>query len=155
MNDHDSIDSLRQAAGALVGQRVWGPKLGIGSFLTLVFGARRTEAEPSGIDHGEFHLWVYCAAWRVDSRGTMVVASEDDREAIKSRIPQLDGRTVEGVMISDSLEFIVQFDGYLRLSVFPIFTEGFEHWILFLPSGDAYAAGPGSTWTLERKTAAR
>ncbi len=155
MSDKASLDPLRRAAETLVGQTAWGPKLGIGSFLTVEFGARRAATEPSGVDHGEFHLWAYCAAWRLDSGDAMVVASEDERDTIKARVPQLDGRAVEGAVVSDTLEFVVSFDGGLRLSVFPIFSEGFEHWILFLPTGDVYTAGPGSTWTVETKPAPR
>ena len=50
---------------------------------------------------------------------------------------------------NDSLELTVGFDDGAVLRAFPIFTEGFEHWMVFAPNGFVYTAGPGSTWTAE------
>lgn len=152
MSDQGSLDALRDVADSLVGQTSWDARLGIGSFLTIEFGARRPPSGPSGIEHGEFHLWAYCVAWRVDADGAMVVASEDDRDDIKNAIHRLNGRVVQDVIVSDALELDLAFDDGMRLALFPIFSQGFEHWILFVPSGDVYTAGPGTTWTVDRKT---
>lgn len=144
-----SLETLRAAAASLVGETAWAARLGIGSFLTVEFGDRRPASTPSGNPHGEFHLWAYCAAWRIDEGDAIVIASEDDRERITDAIRRLDGRVVEDVSVSDTLELVVHFDEGVRLALFPIFSRGFEHWMLFVPAGEVYTAGPGTTWTVE------
>lgn len=66
----------------LVGQRCWRARRGHGTFLTLELGAPVSELLPSGraVIHGEWHLWLYCCAWTLGSRGRRL--ARWDRESV-------------------------------------------------------------------------
>jgi hypothetical protein len=141
-------DPLRELLRTLVGRDAWEPRLGIGSFLTLEVGPE-AEEQASGPPHGEYHLWIYCSAWRLDHGADLLCGSEDDRDRIANVITRLDGRTVTAAEVSDSLDLTVSFDDGSSLRAFPIFSDGYEHWMIFAPNGYVYTAGPGSTWTAD------
>jgi hypothetical protein len=134
--------ALRELVQSMVGRPAWSPALGIGSYLTLEVGARAGT-------HGEYHVWLYCTAWRLDRGAELLCGSEDDRGAITKAIAVMDGRTVAAAGVSDSLELTLGFDDGTVLRAFPIFSRGYEHWMVFAPNGYVYTAGPGSIWTAE------
>ncbi len=147
---------LRELLAYLAGRRAWSPRLGIGSFLTLEIGeatAPSTTRRGREVTHGEYHMWVYCSAWRIDLGSEILCGSEDDREHIETTIARLDGRTVVGAETSDAFELTVRFDDTTTLRTFPIFSAGYEHWMVFAPNGFVYTAGPGSTWSAEPQRA--
>lgn len=146
------VAQIEQHLAGLVGREVWGPRLGVGSFITLELGERQTRTvRGRETTHGEWHLWVYCSAWRIDGEEDVVVASEDAREEIPDRLERLDGRRVSGVSVAaPSLELTVAFDDGLTLRVFPIFSSTFEHWFLYTPDGNVLSAGPGAAWSYAR-----
>jgi hypothetical protein len=146
--DVDRIHALMQP---LVGQRAWGVRLGTGSFLTLEFGAQRVSGQGDRARvHGEWHLWVYCTAWRLDTNEEIYAASEDDRSVLEQRVPVLEGRPLTAYRVeAPALAATIDFSG-LALRMFPVFSYGYEHWLLYLPDGQVLTAGPGATWSLEQ-----
>jgi hypothetical protein len=124
----------------LVGLKAWGVAPGEGSFVTLEFG--QPVAREGRKTHGEWHLWVYRCAWRIDGPNGMVAGSEDERATLSAAVAGLDGRQLDGIDILDSLEAIWTF-GDLSLRLFPCGSE-LEHWMVFTPDGRVITAGPGN-----------
>ena len=51
-----------------------------------------------------------------------------------------------------ALETTITFDGQFALRLFPIFSEGFEHWMLYTPDGNVLTVGPSTDWSYENAT---
>ncbi|MFZ1410827.1 MAG: hypothetical protein WAS07_05190 [Micropruina sp.] len=138
------------------GNPTWGTALGVGSFLTLEIGKVEPPRRPGpgiGDDkpHGDLHVWVYCSAWRIQTPDAVLASSEDDRELLAKAVLVLDGKRLTAVRIaSPSLAASFTFDDGTTLEVFPIFTDGYEHWMIYLPDGDVITAGPGPALTIGR-----
>lgn len=136
---------------AAYGLPVWGSRLGVGSFVTFELGAARAadaraaDAERRSTPHGEWHVWVYCSAWRIETGTSVVASSEDPRETLENAVRVLDGRVLTGVQIEQpSLSTVFTFDDGTVLRTFTIFTAGYEHWMVYLPGGEVITAGPGT-----------
>ena len=129
----------------LIGLPAWGVELGDGSFVTVNFGA------PSAQDPkcGEFFLWVYYTAWRIEDPERIVGCYGDEREEMQAAVARLEGKRllsieVEGLSLSARFEF----DDGLVLRTFSIYTTATEHWALQIPSGQWAVAGPGPVMAL-------
>lgn len=133
-----------------LGQAVWGTTLGVGSFLTFELGSRREpDTSGQGRPHGEFHVWVYCSAWRIETTDTVVASSEDDRDVLVEAVRHLDGRTLTAIDVEQpSLSAAFRFSDGTTLRTFSIFSDGYEHWMLYLPDGRVVTAGPGRALTV-------
>ncbi len=155
-----STEVSNRLAG-LVGLRAWGAALGIGSFLTLEFGdplptlpSARTANRKSPRQHGAWHLWLYCCAWRIDEPAGIVAASEDARDGLLAAVGRLDGATVVAVNIdSQGCALQIEFDAGLTLTTFAIFSTEYEHWFAYLPDGMVVTAGPGFSFSVEKSRA--
>jgi hypothetical protein len=142
------IEVIGEALRNLCGRRPSRATLGRGSFVTLDFGSLVTNAD--GRIRGEWQLWIYYSAWRIDSNENIVVGSEDDRESIQSILADVETRTLTSVEVHmPSLGLDLNF-GDLLLHVFPITSSDAEHWMLYTPSGQVLVAGPGSNWSWDQ-----
>jgi hypothetical protein len=140
MNEAD-IAHVQSRLSAAVGEQAWGTALGVGSFLTVEFGAEK----PDKRGHGEYHLWVYCSAWRIETQTAIIASSEDPRDALQTAISHLDGRTLVGVQLeAPSTAATFEFSDGTVLRTFPIFSKDYEHWMFYLPDGSVFTAGPGT-----------
>jgi hypothetical protein len=140
-----SIAEARVIASAAVGRKAWGTTLGVGSFLTVELGASATSAATPTKEHGEYHLWVYCSAWRIQTADAVVASSEDAREVLEKSVPVLDGLELVAVSIEHpSLSANFQFEGGISLTTFSIFSTDYEHWMLYGPGGTVLTAGPAA-----------
>jgi hypothetical protein len=140
-------DPVEEVRGAF-GLTAWGADVGHGSLLTFELGAKRTVG---GRPHGDFHLWIYLAAWRIEQPDRVLVSSEDDELA--TRVGILNGRTLQGIVFSKpSMSSTFRFDEKLILTTFSIYTNGGEHWMLYRPDGTVFTAGPGPHWSTEAAT---
>lgn len=151
MNEQKSkTDFIQSIANALVGQKSWGVSSGVGSFLTLEFGNSQTSPDKRG--HGEFHLWIYGCAWRIEKEGEFIVGSQDEKEYITETAPViLNNLVVTGVYIHpETLDTSIKFESEVFLHTFSISSD-MEHWILYLPEGKILAAGPGFTFKDTKK----
>jgi hypothetical protein len=147
-NDQAAVSA---ALAAAYGQRVWGSALGHGSFLTLELGAVRAAGEPGRGPRGVFHLWIYCAAWRIETAAEMIACSEDPRERLQSVVTVLDGHTLRAAQVQwPSLSASFHFDGGLVLRTFTLTTAEYEHWFFYQPDETVLTAGPGSAVSFSR-----
>ncbi|WP_345456029.1 hypothetical protein [Actinoallomurus oryzae] len=149
---HLDSERIQAIAQPLLGSPAWGVALGIGSFLTLEFGDAVPPATPEGTTHGEWHLWVAMAAWRLESDTDVIVASEYPRLFIRRAIQVLNGLRLVGVSVqAPSLETTFLFED-LRLRLFPMYAAadaGFGDWLLWTPSGRVLTVGEGPVWTFQ------
>lgn len=135
----------------LQGKRAWGASLGIGSFVTIEFGEPLSPTGNKGRTHGEWHLWIYNSAWRLEEENKKVLAaSEDPRSKLEVAIQRLEGLAFYSVkLFTPALETVFTFEQGVVLRVFPIYSEEFEHWMLYTPDGNVLVAGPGSSWSYQ------
>jgi hypothetical protein len=151
---HD-VDEIHRIIAPWMGMASWNAWLGHGSFLVLDFGAKLengTYRDGTPVIRGEWLLWIYCSAWRIETAAEVLGASEDQRDRMSEAVKALEGRAVEEVEImTPSLETVFRFAGGYKLRSFPIHSgadpEDFDHWMLFTPGGMVLAVGPGSTWS--------
>lgn len=152
MNSSD-LDSVVQRLSGVYGMPAWNARLGHGSFVTMEFGQPRAES-----GHGAYHLWIYGAAWRWETSDRILAACEDDREVLASTLEGLNTLAITEITIEQpSLSTRFDFDDGSRLLTFPVhsYLEDYEHWMMFLPDGDVFTAGPGSDWVVEPANQAR
>jgi hypothetical protein len=142
------IDAAHEFCMAAVGRQAWGTKLGVGSFLTVEFGAAIPRRDAGKREHGEYHLWVYCSAWHIQSADRVLASSEDPRESLEKDVRALDGLTLIAVRIEyPSLSTTFEFEGSVSLQTFSIFSRDYEHWMLYMPDTTVLTAGPASALT--------
>jgi hypothetical protein len=143
MSDKRSRARLATLTRSLVGQRVSRAELGHGTFVDVDFGELRATVPPSRRSHGEWHLWVYSAPWRVDHRSKPLGGSLDDEKTMQSAIGALANLVLCDVVFGSGLHWIFEFEDATSLHVFGASKLGSEHWILFTPDGQAVSVGPG------------
>lgn len=135
---------MKEFIRPLLGQRAWGARLGIGSFLTIEFGSVANLAERHL--HGEWHLWVYGCKWRITEGDTLVGSSEHDREVLDCAVARLNGLILEVVDIpGPTLAAIWRFAGNLLLQLVADPGNGLEQWMLFRPDGRVLTADSGGS----------
>ncbi len=136
--------AVKAATRGIVGKRVWDARLGVGTFVTMSFGA----PQPSNGNekpHGEWYLWVYECGWRIDENGLGLVGSDDERNRMRETISTLNERTLLAFDVAPSLEASLRFDHNLELRLFPtrVASTEVEQWLLWQPDGKVIVAGPG------------
>lgn len=134
--------SVAQASAMLqgmLGKPAWGVALGEGSFVTLELGMPIPGKKP----HGEWHIWVYGCAWRIDGPSGALAGSLDERDVMAKAVAALDGKTLSQFSIDGNLEATLELGDH-RLRLFP--SGGtLEHWMVFVPGGRVITAGPGNS----------
>ena len=139
------VAAVAATLDSLTGLAPWRVRLGQGNFVAMDFGRVLTGPDER-TERGEWHLWVYGAAWRIDSAEDVVAGSEDSREAMSAGLASLEGAILRSVSVAvPSLGVDLDFDE-ATFRVFPVTAREDEHWMLFTPSGDVLVAGPGATW---------
>ena len=123
---------IADALNRMVGLSAWGPTIGWGSFLTIDFGGKRTDA--SGVERGDFHLWVM-GLWEIRERGQQVAHSEQPREEMSAGAVLLDARGLESFEIGKDWSLILRFEGDRELVTLPLHDSEMEDWMLFLDDG--------------------
>jgi hypothetical protein len=118
------------------------------NFVTVEFG-KRLVADPESRPHGEWHLWAYDCAWRIDLADLPLAASEDDETIQKEGIRRLDGREVESIRVNAAGDLNVQFNGGLLLKLFVFYSRcHHKSWLMWLPGGNVVEALAGGDWRL-------
>jgi hypothetical protein len=147
------IHVIEEKLKPLLGKKAWGVALGVGSFITLEFGrplAPYATKQGREVIHGEWHLWVYDCAWRLETADGVLVASEDDRNEIEEAIKSLEGAALKLVeLFPPALDTLLKFDNGLTLRLFPIYSNDADHWMLFTPEKKVLTIGPGTDWSYE------
>lgn len=145
----EDIHQIESIIGSIVGMKPWSVRLGVGSFLTFDFG-KAVEKERFKNPIGEWHLWVYMCAWRLETSKDVIIASEDAHKLIQQEIKRLEGKVLQKVTIyAPSLETDLMFETDLRLRLFPIYAQDddADHWLLFTPGKKVLTIGPSNTWS--------
>ncbi|MCL2848582.1 MAG: hypothetical protein FWE61_00885 [Micrococcales bacterium] len=133
---------------------VWGSKLGLGSSLRLNFGQAHMGDPRFGQWYGAWHLWIYFAAWRIETPGSVLGACEDSREEMERAIVSLDGKVLSECDVDiPSLSPTFHFSDGTRLRTFTHYNMegGGEQWMLFRRDGMVRVVGPGYSWNLQRQ----
>ncbi len=153
MTTDSDIQEIQRIIAPLSGEKAWGAALGVGSFVTIEFGKPIPPQNSEDKQHGEWHLWIYCCAWRLEEGNSVLAASEDDRAKLETAIKRLQNLTLLSIGLSlPGFDTVITFEQDVVLRLFPIFSEEFEHWMLYTPDGNALTIGPGMNWTHQSAT---
>ena len=146
---HKDIIEIQTKLQGILGQKAWGVARGQGSFLTIEFGQPVPPAKANEKPHGEWHLWLYGCAWRVEQRESVVVASEDDDVKIENAIQCIEGHVLQSFeVMTPALDAVISFDGDIILRLFNVSTEEMDSWMLFTPD-KVITVGPAGQWSYE------
>lgn len=144
-----------QLFSQIIGMKTTRAKLGYGSFITIDWGKDITEKFKTkrGIEKqifGEWHLWIYMCAWRLERNNKPIVGANDERELISKHIAILSGKILSHVTIkNDSFDTVLQFEDNFQLLLFSFGVEDDEQWMLYTSENKTFAAGPGTSWKYE------
>jgi hypothetical protein len=133
----------------LLGQKPWRVALGYGSFVTFEFGKKIKDGVG---EYGAWHLWIYMCDWKLLKAGKVVADSEMPREQVANIVPQLQGRALRQVRISDDLlRTDFRFDGgvVLRCAAYADAKDDEEQWMLFIP-GHKVLSNAGGALVLQK-----
>lgn len=146
------IHEIKNKLAPLLGKKAWGVSKGVGSFVTLEFGRPLPTNGSNERTHGEWHLWLYNCAWRLEAGRRQVLAgSGDSPDRIEAAIQQLEGLSFDSIEISPpALDTAMTFSEDMTLRLFPISQDmELEHWMLYTPDGNVLLIGPGTSWSYE------
>ncbi len=141
------IHEIQAKIQPLLGKKAWGVSIGVGSFLTLDFGAKLIDKKVPERPYGEWHLWITHCAWRLEKGTEVIVASEDPRSELKKKVLSLENLALQSVKLTaPALETTFFFEGETILRLFPIYTQEYDHWKLYTPDENVLVIGPGTQW---------
>ena len=132
------------------GKPCWRVTHGHGSFLTFEFGdphleirepiVPKAEVSPAERDqlmsrkvfiHGDWHLWIYCCAWRVLRGDTLVGDSSSSRAGMEQAADFLDGqKLLQFSITTDGVRCRFDFDLGGTLETWP-YDNNSEQWLFF------------------------
>jgi hypothetical protein len=134
----------------LLGHKAWNVSLGVGSFITLEFGEPLPLGEQDKRIHGEWHLWVYMCAWRLEKNNEFIAGSEDPRDKLETDVKLMEGLTIKSIeLLPPAYDTVISFKEGVILRLFSIYSKENEHWILYTPDGNVLSIGPGTNWSYE------
>ncbi|HBL58647.1 MAG TPA: hypothetical protein DDZ80_09060 [Cyanobacteria bacterium UBA8803] len=144
------IREVQALINPILSRKAWGASLGVGSFITLEFGDSLPPNQKRQRTHGEWHLWIYCCAWRIEKGNEVLASSEDPREKLELAVQQLEGLALNSIqLLPPAWDTVFSFDEEVFLRSFSIYSEESEHWMLYTPDGNVLSVGPGSSWSYE------
>ena len=137
----------------LYGLPGWNVQRGWGSFITFEFGQPRLEIyEPRSLHHptservrrifarrqvslkGEWHLWIYCCAWRVFDQKGKEIGQWESKRSVDRATRFLQGQKLEAMsIILPGNRSVFSFDLGGRLETKP-YDRKSQQWMLFTPS---------------------
>lgn len=127
-------------------------KLGHGSFLTIDFGKEiekeyMTRKGKQTAYYGQWHLWVYMCAWRIDHLGQPMIGSDDERDKITENLIYLNNKKLEQfIIINSAHDATLKFESDYDLKLFSFNVIENEYWKLYNPNNKTFTAGPGTQW---------
>ena len=144
----DILEIQTKLQGVL-GQKAWGVARGEGSFVTIEFGQPVQPVKANGKVHGQWHLWLYGCAWRLEQGESVVVASEDDIAKIEAEIQRLQEHTIQSFeLMMPALDATISFEGDIVLRLFAVSTDDMDSWMLFTPD-KVITVGPSGQLSYE------
>jgi hypothetical protein len=151
-------DLANELLQKIIGMTPTRAKLGHGSFITIDFGRDITEQVKtrSGMktrSYGEWRLWIYMCAWRIDMNKSPLIGSNDPREKIEKHVIELEKRTLTGIQIlNDAFDAKFQFGTEIDLYLFSTNTDQYEQWMLYMPNEMVFTAGPSNIWAHKKSS---
>lgn len=147
------ISEIQSYIISMLGKKTWGVSLGEGSFITMEFGNPILQTKENEQIHGEWHLWVYCCCWRLEQGEHILAASEDSRPKLEKAVQILEGLSLNSVeLLAPAWDTIFSFEKQVILRLFSVYSQDYEHWILFAPNGNVITVGPGTNWSLKKSS---
>ena len=145
---------LKDIPSKIQGLKAYNIKLGYGSFLTIDFGEPieiniKTKKGIEKFTRGEWHLWIYMCAWRIDKGNRALVGSSDSRKKIESVLKKIDGKELISFDIKRSLDAVLVYNGKYELRIFSINTEDQDQWMIYTPDKNVLTVGPGNKCSYE------
>ena len=136
----------------IVGTKPTRVKQGHGSFITMDFGRDIQEQVKTRNGmvtkcFGEWHLWIYMCAWRIDKEQIPSVGFEDTREKIATFLLELQNRTLTNVNILNQAFDTRLVFGDMEVHLFSFHTTDQKQWMLFTPEKKVFVAGPKNSWS--------
>lgn len=132
--------------------------LGHGSFITIDFGRDiikefKTRHGLESHTFGEWHLWVYMCAWRIDLGKKPLIGSDDDRETIEKVLSEIELKALSQVAIlNDAFDVTFTFGEDIQFHLFSYSVQDdHEQWMFFTPGDHVFTAGPGVEWELNHE----
>jgi hypothetical protein len=128
--------SANNEAQALVGRRISNAQMGLGAVLILDF--QDTGGAVDAYLRSE-------SAWLLAQGEVGLVGSLDDREAQAEAISALVGATVKKLELRRHLQLALVFSDQHEVVLLPSYVASpeYENWVLRLPNGVVFTAGPG------------
>ena len=150
----NEIRRIRRKIKPLLGQTVWGIKL-LGNkgnyIITLNFGDEIVPAEEDEESYGDWRLWIWRCAWRLDHNDKILAGSMDDQQKIQTQLTLLENLPVYSFQVSrPALDTTINFDNRFDLRLFPVEMDKYFHWKLWFPNYDSLIIGPGSSWLYKK-----
>jgi hypothetical protein len=88
-------------------------------FITINFGNRTSATDAGERKYGEWYLWIYICACRIESGDSIVGSNDDERQLLVAAVEKLDGKTVEAVQIEQwALGLAIEFSEATTIRTF-------------------------------------
>jgi len=153
MIDKTDLAQIQNIISPMLNHKAWGVYLGLESFVILEFGSPITHlTKKNSVVHGEWHVWVYDCAWRLEKGNEVIGGSSDPREHLTDAVKIMNDLMLQPVVLTPpSLETTFFFEQEVSLHLFPVSTQDrdADQWRLYLPDGKVLVIGPGSSWSHE------
>jgi hypothetical protein len=153
-NKTSGIELATNLFNKIIGTKPTRITLGHGSFLTFDFGRdikEQIKTRAGGLKticFGEWHLWVYMCAWRIDKNNKPFIGSNDARDLIKQHLRALEKKELKKVIIlNEAFDANLVFGDEYQLHLFSFQVTDDEQWMLFTPEEKVFTAGPGNEWS--------
>ncbi len=150
----NGIELVTNLFRKLIGTKPTRINLGHGSFLTFDFGRdieEKIKTRSGGfkiIHFGEWILWVYMCAWRIDKNDKPFIGSNDSRDFIEQNLRSLEDKELRKVIVlNEAFDATLIFGDEYKLHLFSFQVTDDEQWKLFTPEHKTFIAGPGCTWS--------
>lgn len=149
----EGLELAKNLFSEVIGLEARNAQLGYGSFITIDFGKNiiiKGKNPSNDFERGEWHLWVYMCAWRLEQNGNPIIGAGDEKDSIRPKISLLTGKKILKVQIlNNSFDTILDFEEGYRLLLFSFSIEDDEQWMFFTPNRKVFTAGPGTSWEYE------
>ncbi len=148
-----SMDTMKieNILTSVYGKEAWGADLGYGSFLTVEFGQPVKTDPKSSRKYGEWNLWLYGCAWRIEQTGSVLAGCEDEREDIKAVVGILNGKKLVKIEFGPvAFDTVFRFEDNLDIRTFQIYRGDMENWFFYFPEHKVLSIGPGINWSFNR-----
>jgi hypothetical protein len=138
MSDKIIIESTFQS---LTGKQGWGLTRTHGSMFFLEIGQPLPRVGEKKV-HGEWHFLVEMCHWRIETKESILIGSDDEQELIDNTFAKLELGLVESVTaLLPSCDLHIVFSSGMRLSTFT--TSGaakdqWKQWLLYAPDDNVW-----------------